>query len=185
MNSKEEKGFTLLEIMLVILLIGLVGSIATPYLLSNNSPITLEKQARKLNLQINMAIREALLNGQDIGLQLMTDSYRFVSRDKGQWQPITSDRYLIPTELDQTEWFFTPGASHWLEALDYERSMPNTLLADDPEPGDYSQPDIYFWSSGEVSPANITLCPGQGKAQCWQLFIEETGHITMFREDSA
>lgn len=184
-----QKGFTLLEVMLVLVLMGLATSVVIPSVSVGNSSVQLEKQARQLGLQLDMAARLALMDGRDIGLQFVPEGYRFIVWDIDKWTPLEQERYLQPNELKEgIELDFYPGASHWAAAIAHEEQGQQRLTERDfavSSKEERYEPDIFFWSGGEVTPVDISFCPDRGNLPCWWVMMEETGNIDVNRDGSA
>ena len=74
-NRAKHKGFTLLELLLVIVVIGyLVSLVRFPSLAPDPFDLT-EKQATRLTHQINMASEYAVLNNVQMGLAIAENRY--------------------------------------------------------------------------------------------------------------
>lgn len=102
------RGFTLLEIMVVLVLIGIITSFA---LLSVGGGVKerLAEEARRLTALIELHQQEAILNGEPRGIRFSRTSYTILSLDeKGQWQtPSAADaliQYALPEEIRLRLW---------------------------------------------------------------------------------
>ena len=186
MKNTFEKGFTLLEVLLVLVMIGLAASIAVPAISTGNNSQQLEKQARQLALQVEMANRQALMDGRHYGFRQTDEGYRFVAWHVDQWFPVDNDRFMQPVTLDESVALdIRHGSSHWQAALEYENRNQESLLAEDfavIEKQERYEPDLFFWSSGELSPADILFCSDNRQQPCWLVTLEETGQISVGRE---
>lgn len=183
---KTERGFTLLEVLLVLVLMGLAASIVVPTVSTGNNNQQLETQARRFVLQAEMANRQALMDGRHYGFRLTDDGYRFVVWEAGDWLPINNDRFMTEVNLDELMTVhIRHGSSHWQAALEYESRNQSSLLEKDfavVEKQERHEPDLYFWSSGEVSPAEIAFCFDDRQSSCWLVTQEESGEMFMDRE---
>ena len=187
MKISAQKGFTLLEILLVLVLMGLASSAVIPTINVGNSSVQLENQARQFGLQAEMTGRLAWADGRDLGLQLTDDGYRFLYWGQDKWQPLEDERYLQASTVDEAiEMNVQPGSSHWQAALEYENRAQKSLLQSDFAKPSTSkeryEPDLHFWSSGEVSPADISFCFTDSQHPCWWVMVKETGEVTVSRE---
>lgn len=181
-----QRGFTLLEIMLVMVMLGLVTSAILPSLIPDDSGALMKKEARRLMMLTQVIQEQALLTGQDKGLQQTAEGYRFLTYQRGRWQPITGHRLLSPVELNKAiRLTLLPGESVWRETLALEADK-GFRFKDSPteEPGDgqVAYPDLFFWASGEISPAELQLTPASNPEQMLSVLIDESGTITLADE---
>ena len=182
-RSVPARGFTLLEIMLVLVLIGLMLSTVIPTLRRDNPSDQVNTLTQELLVTVRQIQRQALASGQDLGLQLTDDGYRLVQYQTSQWQVMDRAPTLVPAELRLT---LSVGESIWQEALLLEQQSaivlePRALLptedaADQPseEQEDPIVPDIIFRAAGDITPARLTLA-SQDNART--LVFNENGQI--------
>ena len=176
---QASKGFTLLEIMLVLVLLSLAASVIIPRLPSGSSGSDLHQQSEKLAALARAANQQALLEGKTLGLKLTSgNEYQFLLLSDKGWTELKKDRLFrsVSTPKD-IHLKYSAGDSFWREALEYEQddSSDSSFFADDEEAS--KRPDIVFWNSGEISPANISLCLGTGEQNCQWVVLEETGEV--------
>ena len=185
-SLKSEQGFTLLEVLLVLVLMGLAASVVVPTVGAGNSSQQLEKQARQFALQTEMVIRQAMMNGRHYGFRETEEGYRFVSWQSDQWLPVENDRFMQPVTLDESmQLEVRHGSSHWQAALEHESRDRPTLLEKDfavIDKQERYEPELFFWSSGEISPADVVFCFDHNQQSCWLVTLEETGQLSVSRE---
>ncbi len=98
LRGRRQSGFTLLEVMLVLLLMGLVVGTVSFTSLSSSKEAELEEQARRFQVVVNMVSDFAVLNQLQIGLRIETaeteeNGYYFVTLDEEQqWQRFEPER---------------------------------------------------------------------------------------------
>lgn len=135
------RGFTLLEVLVVVIIIGVVISFAV--LSINSDDKTLEEDAQRLEALIKLTGQEAVLQSTELALQFDEGGYEFLAYDGKKWQPITDDEILRPRKLPDNV------------AVDYEpEGQKVTLKGMDDEA---KPPRIYFFSSGEMTPFRLSL----------------------------
>lgn len=186
-SGKPEQGFTLLEILLVLVLMGLAASVVVPTVGIGNSSQQLEQQARQFALQAEMATRQAMMDGRNYGVRKTDEGYRFVSWLSDEWGPVDNDRFMQPVSLDTAlRLEIRHGSSHWQAALEYENQNQPSLLEKDfavIEKQERYEPELFFWSSGEISSADVAFCFEEKQQQgCWLVTLAENGQLSVARE---
>ncbi|MBN7819168.1 type II secretion system minor pseudopilin GspH [Bowmanella yangjiangensis] len=166
-SSRYMQGFTLLEVMLVLLLMGLIVSTVTFTALGKSAEQQLEEQARRFAVVVNMASDFAVLNQQELGLRIEEDRYYFVRLDdEQQWQRIEQDKVFEQRELDETvslalELDNLPWQDD--ESLFDQQLFDETLSVseDGVEIGEEEEklppPQVLLLSSGEITPFSLTF----------------------------
>ncbi len=178
------KGFTLLEIMLVLVLLSLTASMIVPRLPSGSNGSDLYRQSERFAALARAANQQALLEGKTLGIKLTstngdsTSNYEFMLLAEKGWKSLEKNRLFRPVSLpEDIQLNYSAGDSFWREALEYEQddSSSSSFFADDEEAA--KQPDIVFWSSGEISPANVSFCLDDNQKSCQWVLLEETGEV--------
>ncbi|MGL4473102.1 MAG: type II secretion system minor pseudopilin GspH [Shewanella sp.] len=100
MANSRHLGFTLLEVLLVVLLMGIAASAVTLSLGSNGPQQQLDKHANQFMTAVRVVLDEAILNGQFLGVVVAPDSYEFVVFHEDKWQVLEKDRLLSKRELE-------------------------------------------------------------------------------------
>ncbi|GLP95921.1 type II secretion system minor pseudopilin GspH [Paraferrimonas sedimenticola] len=181
MTARRQQGFTLLEVMLVALLMGLAA--AAVVLSINNDPVKdqLSKQARKFVAVTEMALQEVTLSGRWAGIVVEDDHYYFVVYDdeiqqateseqaakerrtksnRPKWIPITHKRQFQKRYLEQgMEFELTVDGLPLKQDEDESESwfdepfaeVESTLTKKFPEP------QVMLFPSGEISAFELLL----------------------------
>jgi len=82
----REAGFTLVEVMVTLLLLGLVTGVALLTLPSGGARLT--REAEQLAARIKHAQREAMLTNRSVEVVVASGDSRFRVRRSGRWQPL-------------------------------------------------------------------------------------------------
>ncbi|GAA0343625.1 GspH family T2SS minor pseudopilin variant ExeH [Bowmanella denitrificans] len=167
LHSIPSRGFTLLEVMLVLLLMGLIVSTVTFTALGKSPEDILKEQAQRFAVVMNMASDYAVLNQLELGLRIEEDHYYFVQLDdKQQWQKIEQDKLFNQRDLDEDM-----SLALELEDLPWqdEESLFDQALFDEQlsvseegvEIGEDEEklppPQVLLLSSGEITPFSLTF----------------------------
>lgn len=134
-------GFTLIEILVVLVVVGLLAAIAVVNLGGGQERRQLENEVRELYLLMQTASEQAVVNNQELGLILTDDGYRFVIySDKDDDWVAQGERLFSPRT-----W---PG---WLVTTPIiDNDLPRLARSEQ-----VTRPDIVFFSSGEITPFEL------------------------------
>ncbi|MCL1077150.1 type II secretion system protein GspH [Parashewanella spongiae] len=158
MKSLRQAGFTLLEVMLVVLLMGLSAAVVTLSFSHAGAQEALEKQAKKFIASAELVLDETVLSGQLLGLVIEPDSYRFVMYHEQKWQPLESDRLLGDQVMPEGV-----GLEVVVDGLPLVQSDEDDQSLFDDDSGDplidrteeekkkHPEPQILLFPSGEIS----------------------------------
>src|SRR5690554_964872 len=140
-NRANQAGFTLIEILVVLIIVGLLAALAVFNMAGSSQQRELENQIRDLYLLMQTASEQAVLNNLELGLLLEDDGYRFLvfQDDPGEWKAPAERVYrkrTLPELLVVTRYI--------------ESDAPRLTSTEDE-----LQPDLVFFSSGETTPFEI------------------------------
>ena len=145
--ARQAAGFTLLELMVVMVLIGIIFSFAMLSLGGDDVAELMEQETRRLVTLLDMAGEEAVLTGEELAVYFTDEGYEFMVLRGDRWQPITDDNLLKARTL--------PAGMRF--RLEVDGEPPVLGGADDDEQEDSLTPQIYILSSGEMTPFSATL----------------------------
>jgi general secretion pathway protein H len=98
MRTARTRGFTLVELLVVMVIIGLTLGMAT--LNAIPSPRQdLDKEAQRLALLLQLARDEAIVRNRLVAFEANGDRYRFMVRGDAGWEPVTRDDLLREREF--------------------------------------------------------------------------------------
>jgi general secretion pathway protein H len=90
-RTPGERGFTLIEILVVLLIVGVLTGIAVLSLSSLGQASRREQAARRLAGLIELASQQAIIQGETYGLCLEPHHYWFLRDERGQWVHFAHD----------------------------------------------------------------------------------------------
>lgn len=166
----HERGFTLIEIIVVVLIIGIIVSFATLSISGRSQQDRLNNEVRRLTELMRLASDEAVLLGLEIGMRSKAkgSAYEFmVIGEEGSWQTYQQvDSPLRPRSLPD-------GMQMEVVVEDFEPPA-----ADEEE----ALPAMLFLSSGELTPFEIRLT-AQDAEYDWLIEGDLTGKIEARQPD--
>jgi len=147
-SPQRSSGFTLIEIMVVMVVVGMLVALATFTMGGNSLRRDLDNEVQKLFLLMQTASEQAVLNNTEFGLILDEEQYRFLAYDEqsGTWKP-PRERLFRQRTLPE-----------WLVVTEYiESDAPRLPSGDDKES---PRPDVVLFSSGETTPFELEFTIG-------------------------
>jgi len=175
----RQQGFTLLEIMIVVVIVGIMIAVAG---LSVGSVADdgVDEEARRLGILIGLAADEANMQGRELGLRFFQHKYEFSVRNQAQnkdgqlvwiWTPLEDDDLLKPRDLGENITLELELEGDELQ-LDYEPA----------EDEDY-QPQIYVMSSGDIEPEFQVRVRPSFNSNGLVLSVDALGRTEMTRDE--
>jgi len=161
----RERGFSLIEILVVIAIIGIVMSIAILSMGLIDDDRVLKTEARRVIALVEVAQDEAVMQGREFGIELMTHSYRFVEYDpySNLWSELVGDDTLrlrrLPEDIELSLFLEGQRVLLYAEPDDDLGSVDSTqqILAKS-----YA-PHILVFSSGDMSPFELHISQNAGE----------------------
>jgi general secretion pathway protein H len=157
-----QAGFTLLELLAVVVIIAVTASLAVMSIGGGEDP--LEHEAARFVALADMAREEAIMQERELALRVMEDRYEFLVLREDGWQTIEGEGPLRPREMP--------------EKTTLELSVEGEAYALEPAPLDEDEavtPQVYFLSSGETTRFALTLRAFLGGAQ--RVEVRENGKL--------
>ena len=144
-------GFSLIELLVVVSVIGIIVSIALLSLGVLGDDRQLRIEARRIGSLLEVAQDEAVMQGRDFGLEVMLNSYRFVEYDPFQlrWVELLTDDIFRFRQLP--------------EDIEFDLLLEDkaVLLENDPQeiedPDATFAPHILIFSSGDSTPFELRI----------------------------
>jgi len=161
------KGFTLLEILVVMVIMGIILSFATLSIDNSGELRLMQQEARRLESILTLANQEAVLQAKEIGVSFTAHQYQFYVLDGEQWQHLNQDEilhlHLLPANLQ-------------LEV----RLEGETVVLKQTE----DKPQLLLLSSGELPLFEIVLSSELNHKIRYRLTSQITGQIQVERDET-
>ena len=159
--SGHSAGFTLLELMVVLVLIGIIFSFAVLSLGGDKLSELMEQETRRMATLLELAADEAVLRGEELAINFTDDGYEFLLlQEDGGWQSSGEDGLLKAYKL--------PGDIELRLEVEGEPPELNAMAeadqnSDDEQDDNSLEPQVYILSSGEMTPFAATFLSLQSK----------------------
>ncbi|GHG03916.1 type II secretion system minor pseudopilin GspH [Thalassotalea marina] len=163
--TRKVKGFTLIEVMMVIVVIGVMVAAVQINFFANKPAQTLEQQSERFVAVFNLAAEYGLLNNIEIGVVVEEQSYQFVGFDGIRWSAIPAEENLDTYQLPDTVTITLN-----LEDLPIDESAlldPSIFVPDEEDLEQMREglkknekliiPQIYLLTGGEITPFELTF----------------------------
>jgi general secretion pathway protein H len=134
LTTRYSRGFTLFEILVALVIIGLIVGVAT-LAISNPAPEKLREETRRLAAVMNLAQEEAILQSRDFGVTFWQQGYSFHEFSEGNWLQVKKDQTLRSYQLPKGM-----RLQLVLEGMDVIMSAV-----------ELEKPQVFILSSGEIS----------------------------------
>ena len=177
-RAAVQRGFTLLEMMVVLILIGIVMGMAMLSFGGTGPQDRLEEEARRLMQLVGLAREEAILQVEDIALEVERTGYRFSRlREVEPSDPSQSQSQFGPPGSTSAGGALATDTSLRWQAIENDSLLRRRELQDgqsialsasaEPLPGidsaDAEVPRIHLSPSGEISPFELILRDGDAE----------------------
>jgi general secretion pathway protein H len=151
LRRARASGFTLLEILVVIVIIGVMVSIATLSIGVLGQDQQVEEESRRVWAVLRQAREEAELQSMDLAIFVAANDYEFLRFDtrRNEWQPVIDDKLYAQRALPEGLRFRL-----WLEGREIvlKPALPDRGKKDENEK---APPQLTVLSSGEVVPFEL------------------------------
>lgn len=157
-------GFTLLELLVVLVVVGIMVSMAVLSFGVLGRDRQAEEEARRFWVVLQQAREEAELQVEDLGIFVSTGAYEFLRFEprKNEWQLIEGDELFAQREL--------PEGLRFRMRLESREVILKPSLPDrgDKDENDRNAPHVMVLSSGDVMPFELEI-EREGAPALWRV----------------
>lgn len=174
-SGKSNSGFSLLEILVVVVIIGIVVS-AVSFAFGDSQADRMSHKTKQLAALIDLAKEHAVFNSQELGVLFTKDSYAFYRMDtvqdkndkeKNVWLAIEGDKFLNKRTLP--------------DGLEYELHLEGTEVAFAASNLEEVTPHVFILSDGSVSTFELNLTDKIDYS--YQMIMSENGEYEIKTAD--
>ena len=160
----KQRGFTLIEVMVVVVLIGLMASLVQFNFSGNKPEDKLKHESARFAAIFEVAADYGMLNNIELGLIVKKDSYQFLGYDGTRWIEIPEQDWqanvtvpegvVLSIELDDL-----PIEEPMLFYADTfkEKDEDDFTLLSKKEQEEKIIPQVYILSGGDLTPFSLTF----------------------------
>lgn len=178
MKFRITKGFTLLEILVVLIIVGIIVSSVTAFVSTDSPAQVMDKAVDKFMVFSDHATETALISGETVGLIALPPQWREDSFTQGwayQWQKETAQGWVDMPELAPVEIPLEVELIILLEGKEWSwEKAPEIRL-----------PIIAFYPSGEVTPFEIEFVHTESDVSSQHVLIDEWGELVWKEQEEA
>jgi general secretion pathway protein H len=160
-DKHRQQGFTLIEVMLVIVLIGVMASAVQFTFSGNKAEQLLEQNSARFAGVFDVAAEYGLLNNMELGLFVEKNTYQFLGYNGVSWSPIVDNPmfevFTLPEGIEITL---------QLDDLPIEEPLlfDSSLLINEDQEDNFTEeekkktiPQVYMLSGGDITPFSLTF----------------------------
>lgn len=175
---KRSAGFTLMELLVVMIVIGIIISVATLSMGVLGRDSEAEDQTRRFWAVLQQAREESELQGLDTGVFISAQGYEFLHfiPRLGHWVPIENDRLFAARQLPE-------GLRYrmWLESREIQLK-PDAVDREEKDAENKWPPQIMVLSSGEIMPFELRI-ERDGAEAVWRVVAQPDNDLRIERRD--
>ena len=169
---RPQRGFTLIEVLVVVVIVGIMATLAVLSVGSRSIEGRLADEARRLHELMLLAGDEAVLQGMELGFVQTPEGYEFLVLREGKWQPLEEGGPLRRRAVSRP---------FYLQLRVEGRPVPP---AQPDEKREEPKPQVLLLSSGDATEFVLDLRAEQHGAY-WRLQGDVLGHLKLERKESS
>ncbi|MGL1105438.1 type II secretion system minor pseudopilin GspH [Vibrio parahaemolyticus] len=182
---RKHNGFTLIEILLVLVLLSLTAVAVITTLPTSQKDLS-KQYAQSFFQRLQLLNEEAVLSGKDFGVRVddTKKTYTLLSLTAEGWKPLEMKQIPSKTKLeDDIALQLDLGGGAWDkdDRLFEPGSLFEDMFADETEEKKVKPPQVFIFSSAEVTPFTLSFFPQKGDEfnDGWRVIGKESGQILL------
>ncbi|BCV64801.1 type II secretion system protein GspH [Shewanella carassii] len=187
MQIGRSRGFTLLEVMLVVLLMGLAATAVTMTMGDSGPKQQLTREAQRFMAATETVLDETVLSGQFIGIVVDKDKYHFVLFKENKWQPLEQDRLLAEKQLPEgiTLSVELEGLPLVQEDEEQDSWFDEPFIESDADKKKFPEPQIMLLPSGEMTAFELSFIASDSLGETVEVLVsgDSLGRLKLGRFD--
>lgn len=144
-TPQRHQGFTLIEVMIVVLIVGITVSFAVLSVRGTDYQDLLQEEASRLRVLLQLASEEAIMQNSELAVSLNPTSYTFLllNEEDEIWEPVSGDDMFRTRDMP--------------EGLELELRSVEELGTLKTDSRKKLVPHVFLLSSGEITPFELTF----------------------------
>jgi general secretion pathway protein H len=168
---RTQSGFTLLELLIVVVIIGIIVTFATLKIGNRALDDRLQVEAQRLDKILRFAAEQAEIKGIELGFRYTAQGYEFlVMGEDGKWLPYDGDPILRQRSLEDV---------FVIDLRVDGRAVPPAVDSKDKDKA--MLPQVALLSSGELSQPFVLSLFARGLPDFWRLQSDVLERFTLER----
>lgn len=159
MPGRNTQGFTLIEVLVVVVIVGILITMAT-LTLGGRSDEAVREESERLTALIGLALEESVFQSREFALSFWRGGYAFHELVGQDWVLLEGDSMFRPRRLEDGL-----RLELYLEGIDTTLSLVEK-----------HEPQVFLFSSGEISPFEVVI-EDEYRDASWTLEADILGNV--------
>lgn len=172
-------GFTLLELLMVILVVGILSSVVLLNINLGGPERQLPEEAERLSALLALASDEAVMENREYGLKVEAGGYVFLcfSEDTQRWRPCAGRLFAAHQLPEGLELRLLTESRLRLPRKPAEERPLTGNAGTEADSDVHIEPDLLLLSSGEATPVELELRLADDPSRRLTLRLDEIGRV--------
>jgi general secretion pathway protein H len=165
---RRGSGFTLIEVLMVVLLVGIIAGVVVFYVDPNSPERAVQTETDRLLTTISLATDEAVAENHELGLRIQDNGYAFLAFNEARqlWEPYGVDVSFQAHPM--------PDGLYVHMVTETRGRLPRSQAA---RAASKIEPDILLLSSGETTNAIIEIGASDRPGVSARVLLDDIGNL--------